>query len=390
MVAQTCTFLTLAGEKLSIEVDLNAHTGIRSFENAVLAELPYLGCSSIGCELQFVQLDTHQVLADPIQSKLRANHCYYVIARPCLVEAAHKGQIKGEAKAIRVPRGKNDKIPPQAFSFHTEVRHVLVEPGMRIVGEAAWRSCRQLQVVHLPDTVVSLLHGAFRCCRALRVVIAPGCQHFGPKVFEECCSLTQIGLTQCPDNILAPQAQLRPRVFQGCTALQHLDLGKEGQGPTNLNRSLPDCCFLEAGIVALYLPSDFNRIGTAACVSCQQLRTVDLSQTNVIEILGSTFAHCSQLQQLSLSRNLRIIEQEAFLKCTSLQEVCIPPSLLYIARRAFAGCTQLRAVRKQGKSKAWRGTYARLNAFDKCEQLDKPQWLRFLPPNANDQWRDDF
>ena len=169
MVAQTCTFLTLA-EKLPIEVDLNAHTGIRGFENAVLAELPYSGCSStLGCELQFVQIDTHQVLADPIQSKLRANHCYYVIARPCFVEAAHKGQLKGEAKAIRVPRGRNDKIPPQAFSFHTEVRHVPVEPGTRIVGEAAWRSCRQLQVVHLPDTVVSLLHGAFSRCRALRV-----------------------------------------------------------------------------------------------------------------------------------------------------------------------------------------------------------------------------
>ena len=69
-----------------------------------------------------------------------------------------------------------------------------------------------------------------------------------------------------------------------------------------------------------------DRIG--ACVSCQQLQTVDLSQTCVIEILGSTFAFCSQLQQPSLPRNLRIIEQEAFLKCTSLQEVCVPPSLL--------------------------------------------------------------
>ena len=99
MVAQTCTFLTLAGEKLSIEVDLNAHIGIRSFENAVPAELPYLGCSStlgVNCNL---------CNSTPIRSwqipyrKLRANHCYYVIARPCLVEAAHKGQIKGEAKA---------------------------------------------------------------------------------------------------------------------------------------------------------------------------------------------------------------------------------------------------------------------------------------------------
>ena len=148
--------------------------------------------------------------------------------------------------------------------------------------------------------------------------------------------------------------------------------------------------FLEAGSVSLSLPPDFNWMGPAACARCQQLQTVDLSRTDIIEILGSTFAHCSQLQQLSLSRNLRIIEQEAFLQCASLQEVCVPPSLLYIARRAFAGCTQLRTFRKKGKSKTWRGTYARVNTFDKCEQLDKPTWLRYLPPNAKDQWREDF
>ena len=191
-------------------------------------------------------------------------------------------------------------------------------------------------MVQLPETVVSLLHGAFRRCRALRVVIAPGCQHFGPpKVFEECCSLTRIGVTQCPDNILAPQAQLRPRVFQGCTALQHLNLSKKGQGSTDLNRSLPDCCFLEAGIVALCLPSDFHRIGTAACVSCQQLRTVDLSQTKVIEILGSTFAHCSQLQQLSLSQNLRLFSAPRCKKSASHRPCFTLPGVLLQAVRSF-------------------------------------------------------
>ena len=341
-MTETFTLLTLAGEKLPIAVDPNAHVCLRGFENAVLAELPYLGCNStLGCKLQFVQTDTHQVLADPIQSKLRANHCYYVIV---LSKQHTKGNSKGK------PRQSECHVVG-VIKSHRKLSPFTRKSVIRIVGEAAWRSCRQLQVVHLPETVVSLLHGAFSGCQVLRVVTAPGCKHFGTKVFEECCSLTQIGVTQCPGNTLAPQAQLRPRVFQGCTALQHLDLGKSGCSPTNPNRSLPDCCFLEAGIVALFLPSDFNRIGTAACVSCQQLQTVDLSQTCVIELLGSTFAYCSQLQQLSLPRNLRIIEQEAFLKCTSLQEVCIPPSLLYIARRAFAGCTQLRAVRKKGKTK---------------------------------------
>ena len=27
---------------------------------------------------------------------------------------------------------------------------------------------------------------------------------------------------------------------------------------------------------------------------------------------------------------------------------------------------------------------------DKCEQLDKPKWLRFLPPSSKDQWGETF
>ena len=93
----------------------------------MLEQLPHLGSNSaFGRELQFVQNDTHEVLADPIRGTLRANQCFYVIARQCFVEA--------------VPFGKNDKILPQAFSFHTEVR---------------------LQAVHLPDTVVCLRRGHF-------------------------------------------------------------------------------------------------------------------------------------------------------------------------------------------------------------------------------------
>ena len=385
------TLTTLAGEDFEIVIDLQEYNTLEGFENAVLARLPYLGShSTFGCKLQFVQKDTHAVLADPIRDTLRDHQCFHVIARQSFVKAAHKGQLKGEVKAISVPCGKNDKIPPQAFSFHTEVRHVQVDAGVRIVGEAAWRSCQRLQIVRLPDTVVSLRHGAFRRCYVLREVTAPGCKYFGIKVFEGCCSLSQIGMTQYPDNPLAPQAQLRPGAFERCTALRHLSMDKADYDLAHPTRSLPERCFLEAGIVTLSLPSDFNWVGLAACARCQQLQIVDLSQTGIIEILGSTFAHCSQLQQLSLSWNLRIIEQEAFLQCASLQEICIPPSLLYIARRAFAGCTQLRVFRRMGKSKTWRGTYARVNAFDKCEQLGKPTWLRFLPPNAEDQWRKEF
>ena len=131
------------------------------------------------------------------------------------------------------------------------------------------------------------------------------------------------------------------------------------------NRCLPDCCFLEAGIVALALPTDFNRIGSTACASRQQLQTVDPPQAE--------------------DHGIRILPQ-VYLSTGGFHS----SSLLYMARCAFAGSTQFRAICKQRKSKTWRGTYARPNAFDKCEQLDQSEWHRVLPADASDLWREDF
>ena len=158
-------------------------------------------------------------------------------------------------------------------------------------------------------------------------------------------------------NQLAPQAQFRPRA------------------------------------VSLRLPPDFNWIGPAACELCKRLQLVDLSRTNISEILGSTFAHCSQLERLSLVKKLRRIGREAFLNCTSLREINTPPALMYVARRAFAGCTQLCALHKPEAKTTWRGPYAESSAFDKCSQLNIPGWVHLLPPNRSnrsEEWADDF
>ena len=327
-------------------------------------------------------------------SPLRDNNCFNLVVRQSFMEAEHKGQLKNKVRALRVPCSATDIVLPHAFSPNMDGGQACpglqVATGIRIIGEAAWRSCLQLQVVHLPSTVVILQNGVFRRSHALRTVLAPGCKQFGIKVFEECCSLLQLGTTSDSTNQLAPRAQFRPRAFEKCTALRHLNFEQTEYDPTDLYRCLPECCFLEAGLVSLSLPPDFNWIGPAACERCLQLQSVDLSRTNVTEILGCTFAHCLRLQQLSLSSKLRRIEQEAFAKCTALEEVRIPPTLLYIARRAFAGCTQLRIFQKTGKSTTWRGTYARANAFENCQQLDTPRWIRFLPANAKDRWVDEF
>ena len=385
---------TLAGEEAQLTIELQEYDCLQGFENAVLEQLPELGTSStFCCELDFVCRNSQQKLVDPIWQTLRDCNCFTVVVSPCAEKAEHKGQMQGETKALRVPFQASDRIFPQAFSHLARVRHVQVDAGYRIIGEGAWHNCQHLQIVHLDSTVSSLQTRVFSRCYALRRVLAPGCREFGAQVFEECVALLQVGINNDTVNQLAPQAELRPRAFHKCTALRHINLKLSEHKPTRLMRCLPECCFLEAGLTELNLPPDFSWMGSAACERCLQLQLVDLSRTEIKEIMSCAFAHCKHLRTLKLPDKLRKIQQEAFLKCASLTltEVHVPPTLLYIARRAFGGCTQLNRFERTDKSLTWRGAYARANAFLRCDNLDMPKWVRWLPRSQkdDDQWADD-
>ena len=104
--------------------------------------------------------------------------------------------------------------------------------------------------------------------------------------------------------------------------------------------------------------------------NCDKLQTVDISRTEINEILGGTFARCSQLQHLKFAKTLRRIEREAFLRCTSLEEIHTPP--------------------RMGKKGTWRGTYAEHDAFETCTKLALPTWIRFLPTRnaVKEEWED--
>ena len=198
---------------------------------------------------------------------------------------------------------------------------------------------------------------------------------------EACCSLSQVGAAEDTTNQLAPQAQVSPHAFERCSALRQVNFEQTEVDPANLTRCIPEGCFLGPGIAPLDLPSDSNFVGPAACENCKRLQRVDLSRADLTAIMGSTFAHCSHLEQLSLSKRLRRIGQEAFLLRSSLREVHTPPALLYIAHRAFPGCTQLSGLHKMKDKTTWRGPYVQSNAFQMCHKFDMPQWINLLPPN---------
>ena len=99
---------------------------------------------------------------------------------------------------------------------------------------------------------------------------------------------------------------------------------------------------------------------------CRELTSFGI---DITAIWGSTFAHCSHLEQLCFPQKLRRIGQEAFLLCSSLHEVRTPPASIYIVHRAFLGCTQLSRLIKMKNKATWRGPYVERDTFELCDKL---------------------
>ena len=117
-------------------------------------------------------------------------------------------------------------VPEGAFAGVPRLRHVSVESGIRLSGAEAWQNCRQLRIVKLPATVVGISDNAFRDCKLLNSVSAPGCREFGCKAFAECCSLQWVYASQGVANRFSNEAKLGHYLFQGCINLAEFTLSE--------------------------------------------------------------------------------------------------------------------------------------------------------------------
>ena len=175
-----------------------------------------------------------------------------------------------------------------AFAGVPRLRHASVESGIRLIGPEAWHSCRQLRIVKLPPTVVSISDNAFRSCKLLNSVTAPGCREFGYKAFDECCSLQWVYTTEDIANRFSSCTKFGHYLFRGCINLAEFTL-YESPSPDELlpptARELALGCLSSTGIATLALPQSFKVIGAHACDNCLLLKKVDLSNTQIEESL---------------------------------------------------------------------------------------------------------
>ena len=145
-------------------------------------------------------------------------------------------------------------------------------------------------------------------------------------------------------TIPASVRQIGSRVFNGCFALQQMQVEKD-----NLHYDSRENCnaivntksnTLIAGCRNSRIPETVEQIGEYAFFNIRGLRSITIPDRTV-RICHQAFDGCIDLEEISFGGGLTHIESFAFHRCEGLTDLDLPNGLREIGMWAFAGCSNL-------------------------------------------------
>ena len=184
-----------------------------------------------------------------------------------------------------------------------DVTHVRVDPSVTVIPQRAFEDHRKLEVVELPEGLITIGENAFQYCKSLKRINIPSTViEIGYNAFQGCNKLDGIAL---PDGLQT----MGHYAFANCISLQRINI-----------------------------PPGMKTIGQGAFLSCTGLADVVIPE-DLEEIEKDAFSFCSSLVSITLPTSLKSIGMGAFESCYALNEVHMHDSVETIDSKAFKDCS---------------------------------------------------
>ncbi len=347
-------------------------------------------------------------------------------------------EIPASLKKVTVTNA--DGIAPEAFKNCKNIETVILPESLTSIGASAFAGCEKLASLKLPfvgekadgtgDTTLTFLFGgdsskvpvtlkkielfkcqsigrnAFKGCKTVETVVLPEeLKSIGAFAFDGCAALVGI---EIPTGVTTIGAA----AFKGCDKFTSITLpfvGEKADGtgngsfayifgessdsvPATLTEvtlvgceAIPQEAFKGCkNLTKVTLPDALKTIGAYAFEGCVKITNVKL---NMVEELGhGAFKGCSAIESIEVSQDntaflvynncligtvdgvrtlilgcktsqipmdVEAIGHEAFAGCTGLESIVIPANVKCIRKNAFAGCTGLTSVTFENNSDWW-------------------------------------
>ena len=242
--------------------------------------------------------------------------------------------------------GKTGEDYRGAFANCTKIKCLKFadNSGVTFIGDHAFKNCSNLKTIeNIPSTlndierwcfestalesvdlsnteVTIMKDGVFYNNKSLTSIKLPNkLENFWDNAFNGCTSLNNIVM---PSTVVG----IHNNVFEGCTSLSNVTFN---DSYTTLGHHV----FKNCPLAAVTFPNSLNSIGEYAFEGTN-LKTVDLSNTQITSLPNGCFFICENLSDVKLPKDLTDIGNNAFIS-TPIASITFPSSLQKIGDYAF-------------------------------------------------------
>ena len=192
-----------------------------------------------------------------------------------------------------------DEDPAPWKAHTTEIKKIILEEGVKDIGDDAFYGCSALTTVEMADSVIGI----------------------GSYAFAECGKLQHISIGAGVTNI-------RSFAFNGCDSLVAFSVDERNTVFSND----------EHGVL-------FNKEKTALITAPATLSGAYTVPEGVLSLGSHAFNGCTGMTAVALPDSLTTISEYAFLDCAGLKAIEIPGNVTYIGHCAFFYCYGLDEIR---------------------------------------------
>ena len=251
----------------------------------------------------------------------------------------------GSAKEVYVPSVYQGLpvtvIGDSAFRWCKEFESVTIGNGVRSIGEFAFFGCINLTSIIIPDSVTFIGEQAFSSCDQLAsMMVSTGnpVYHSAGNCLIETESKTLIA--GCKNSIIPDDGSviiIGDSSFSGCTNLTGIEIP---DSVTQIGESAFFSCY---GLRSITIPDGVTSIGFSSFWSCVSLRSITIPDS-VTSVGEYAFFGCSSLTSIEIPDGVTSIGVGAFYDCVSLTSIEIPDSVTSIGVGAASGCINLSSL----------------------------------------------
>lgn len=342
--------------------------------------------------------------------KLSDDKTYYIVTG--------MGSNRGKLTHLVVPSFYND-LPVQEIGEEAlrdrVLSSVILQEGIRIIGERAFDDSGELREIHLPQTLEIISKYAFSECNIEKLVLPTNVVTISDYAFYGCKNLKSVHFSKSVQFI-------GENAFYGSTNLENITVDVNNQNyvaidnvlytkdlktlvkypPLKANKTfeildsitkIEDYAFDRCNnLENVILSSNLTDISTYAFSLCNNLKYNELdnikylgSKDNLYDLaigyIDSSITKCKinsntkiianfcfenyfKLEEITLSEGLISIGKSAFRICSSLKSLSIPSSVETIKGTIFYGCSSLTLLNVSEDNKFYKAIYSVLYSKD--------------------------